>query len=335
MEFNDSSVCPYCGHLILYARFEEHKSICAVQNEYSREFARSTGYVPKSVNIFDVGMYDNHGTQATFGKRIPKYHQKIRCPHCRDFYSVDEYIEHKNVCNFFICIYCEEYFPAVLMDHHELVCAQRPMLENIVLHNGAPYGTDFRFIIDLIATENGDVNQLNENNYFDLGDYRFRVNEEGRMNLISVDTENDYHRNNDTGANGFSIPVSIRYATPHLHPCISSHLREFIEHRAFSYLNQFFRSDIDHLIGEVLQALHNPIKGLAEKEIKNFEVNKYAELTSSGKDISDQCSICMVIYNAEDVVRTLKCNHFYHLNCIDTWLVQNSKCPLCKTDMKS
>ena len=43
----------------------------------------------------------------------------------------------------------------------------------------------------------------------------------------------------------------------------------------------------------------------------------------------DKCSICLnEIY--EDDLKTTKCNHNFHLECIETWLVSNRKCPLCR-----
>jgi hypothetical protein len=33
------------------------------------------------------------------------------------------------------------------------------------------------------------------------------------------------------------------------------------------------------------------------------------------------------------ITRKLKCNHIFHIQCIDKWLSYNKKCPLCKNDM--
>ena len=41
-----------------------------------------------------------------------------------------------------------------------------------------------------------------------------------------------------------------------------------------------------------------------------------------------QCAIC----HEEDTVvrRTLRCNHTFHVHCIDKWLTVNNTCPLCR-----
>ncbi|KAJ2724123.1 hypothetical protein GGI07_002158 [Coemansia sp. Benny D115] len=51
---------------------------------------------------------------------------------------------------------------------------------------------------------------------------------------------------------------------------------------------------------------------------------------------SPECSICLVSYKEEDVVRVLSCSHTYHSECIDVWLTERSaRCPICKTDIRN
>ncbi len=41
-----------------------------------------------------------------------------------------------------------------------------------------------------------------------------------------------------------------------------------------------------------------------------------------------QCSICLLDLKKD--VRTLKCEHKYHKNCINEWISKNNTCPLCR-----
>ncbi|XP_061349791.1 NEP1-interacting protein 1-like [Gastrolobium bilobum] len=44
------------------------------------------------------------------------------------------------------------------------------------------------------------------------------------------------------------------------------------------------------------------------------------------------CSICFQDFEDGEFVRILpKCGHFFHLDCIDKWLVQQGSCPMCRT----
>lgn len=47
----------------------------------------------------------------------------------------------------------------------------------------------------------------------------------------------------------------------------------------------------------------------------------------------DRCQICLTGYENNDIVRKLSsCDHFYHRDCIDTWLLKGkNNCPLCRS----
>lgn len=43
------------------------------------------------------------------------------------------------------------------------------------------------------------------------------------------------------------------------------------------------------------------------------------------------CAVCLCEFSDDDKLRLLPiCGHAFHLNCIDTWLLSNSTCPLCR-----
>ena len=51
------------------------------------------------------------------------------------------------------------------------------------------------------------------------------------------------------------------------------------------------------------------------------------------KEVEDQemCVICVDNFKDGDLQRVLPCNHFFHIECIDEWLINHSDlCPLCK-----
>jgi len=34
-------------------------------------------------------------------------------------------------------------------------------------------------------------------------------------------------------------------------------------------------------------------------------------------------------YEEKEEIRTLKCNHHFHKECVDQWLAKDARCPLC------
>ncbi|XP_059626378.1 RING-H2 finger protein ATL74-like [Cornus florida] len=53
---------------------------------------------------------------------------------------------------------------------------------------------------------------------------------------------------------------------------------------------------------------------------------------NSGVNIAaTDCPICLGEFGEGEKVRVLpKCNHSFHVKCIDTWLVSHSSCPTCR-----
>lgn len=72
--------------------------------------------------------------------------------------------------------------------------------------------------------------------------------------------------------------------------------------------------------------------GLDESLIKSITVHKYkiGDTFIEGTD----CSVCLSEFEENESLRLLpKCNHAFHVPCIDTWLKSNSSCPLCRSNI--
>ncbi|KAK3227041.1 hypothetical protein Dsin_006903 [Dipteronia sinensis] len=71
-------------------------------------------------------------------------------------------------------------------------------------------------------------------------------------------------------------------------------------------------------------------KGIKQKALKGFTVVKYsAEFKLPGLDT--ECVICLSEFGPGERVRLLpKCNHGFHVRCIDKWLSAHSSCPKCR-----
>ncbi|KAF9951316.1 hypothetical protein BGZ72_007151 [Mortierella alpina] len=45
------------------------------------------------------------------------------------------------------------------------------------------------------------------------------------------------------------------------------------------------------------------------------------------------CAICLGDYRPNETIRLLPCQHHFHLECVDQWLLTDKSCPLCKHDI--
>ncbi|CAL0319685.1 unnamed protein product [Lupinus luteus] len=70
--------------------------------------------------------------------------------------------------------------------------------------------------------------------------------------------------------------------------------------------------------------------GIKKKALKTFTTVSYsAELNLPSLD--SECVICLSEFINGDKVRILpKCNHGFHVRCIDKWLSSHSSCPKCR-----
>ena len=76
------------------------------------------------------------------------------------------------------------------------------------------------------------------------------------------------------------------------------------------------------------------IEGLDEGLIKSITVCKYKK--SDGLVEGTDCSVCLSEFQEDESLRLLpKCNHAFHVSCIDTWLKSHSSCPLCRANIAS
>ncbi|KAK1370620.1 putative excision repair cross-complementing 1 ercc1 [Heracleum sosnowskyi] len=63
---------------------------------------------------------------------------------------------------------------------------------------------------------------------------------------------------------------------------------------------------------------------LAYSEVKGLHIGKGAL----------ECAVCLNEFEDEETLRLLpKCDHVFHLECIDMWLASHTTCPVCRADL--
>ncbi|KAG0503850.1 hypothetical protein HPP92_003922 [Vanilla planifolia] len=77
----------------------------------------------------------------------------------------------------------------------------------------------------------------------------------------------------------------------------------------------------------------NPSRGVESSTVRSIPVIIYKQ--SEFKDWLE-CSVCLCDLTDGEETRLLpKCNHGFHLECIDTWFQSHSTCPLCRCPVGS
>ncbi|KAK1420014.1 hypothetical protein QVD17_29516 [Tagetes erecta] len=97
--------------------------------------------------------------------------------------------------------------------------------------------------------------------------------------------------------------------------------------------SRFQESDDDSAIYQrqlqQLFSLHD--SGLDQSTIDALPVFVYNQLINGGFKGHHHCAVCLCEFTEHENLRLLPvCSHAFHTHCIDTWLLSNSTCPLCR-----
>uniref|UniRef100_A0A2P2J6C9 RING-type E3 ubiquitin transferase n=1 Tax=Rhizophora mucronata TaxID=61149 RepID=A0A2P2J6C9_RHIMU len=88
-------------------------------------------------------------------------------------------------------------------------------------------------------------------------------------------------------------------------------------------------SGSDALQRQLQQLFHLHDSGLDQAFIDALPVFLYKEIMGLKEPFD--CAVCLCEFSEKDKLRLLPmCSHAFHINCIDTWLLSNSTCPLCR-----
>lgn len=84
--------------------------------------------------------------------------------------------------------------------------------------------------------------------------------------------------------------------------------------------------------GQLQQLFHLHDSGVDQSFIDTLPVFHYKAIIGSKTPFD--CAVCLCEFEAEDKLRLLpKCSHAFHTECIDTWLLSHSTCPLCRSSL--
>ncbi|XP_073138159.1 RING-H2 finger protein ATL46-like [Henckelia pumila] len=117
-------------------------------------------------------------------------------------------------------------------------------------------------------------------------------------------------------------------------------IRRFTKRPTFSSVSHSNRSFPDapnppRLFQRQLQQLfrlHD--SGLDQSLVDVLPVFYYKEIIITGSKEPFDCAVCLGEFSSSDKLKLLPdCSHAFHIHCIETWLMTNSACPLCRTSI--
>jgi hypothetical protein len=99
-------------------------------------------------------------------------------------------------------------------------------------------------------------------------------------------------------------------------------------------LNRDFNGDDYEMLRELDQHVVPLHQGADEQQIQRLPLHtvtaQEVRNEQGAESGANRCSICLGPYEEGESVRTVRCLHKFHAECIDPWLRTNPTCPICK-----
>ncbi|KDP21324.1 hypothetical protein JCGZ_21795 [Jatropha curcas] len=117
------------------------------------------------------------------------------------------------------------------------------------------------------------------------------------------------------------LHLLVRFLMKHRSSSTSSSVSESNRYPEMSGSDAFQR--------QLQQLFHLHDSGLDQAFIDALPVFLYEEIMGLKEPFD--CAVCLCEFSEKDNLRLLpSCSHAFHIDCIDTWLLSNSTCPLCR-----
>ncbi|XP_041012733.1 RING-H2 finger protein ATL47 [Juglans microcarpa x Juglans regia] len=113
-------------------------------------------------------------------------------------------------------------------------------------------------------------------------------------------------------------------------------IRFLVKHRSSSSITESNgypdMSESDTFQRQLQQLFQLHDSGLDQAFIDALPVFLYKEIMGLKEPFD--CAVCLCEFSEQDKLRLLPmCSHAFHIDCIDTWLLSNSTCPLCRGNL--
>lgn len=300
-------------------------------------------------------------------QKLEKDEFKTVCPKCTQYLKDSEIQSHMQTCDYDPCRYCLEYYPRMILRDHQRVCEARSNVsrsQNFIEEEPEPTPSrrtpmrsdsmrsqpQYDALSDFFGTPSHmRTPSLQREDSATSGRSILRVQNSQPNNYVTIQTIERtpfgiIHRTQTVP--GYMVPgmgvQSRQQAQPvQMQGFVITGLdddeefdpfqRTFLNHGNFMRMNRF-RID-SNFLENLLSQLFNPQQGMSRDNLRNLEEMEFKKDPNVKPGEEEKCSICITEFEDKEKVRRLPCKHLFHVNCVDTWLVQNSHCPICKTDI--
>lgn len=178
--------------------------------------------------------------------------------------------------------------------------------------------------------------QYQQNLYNSIQSQKKRTNNNNHNNIPQFEPD-DIYEINDTHFNSSNlIPAQSEIIhnlrdIQHINESLIDPVQEVENH----IINELYPNP-DNMTYEQILSLEDQLgsikKGLSPKEIATLPYFFYNfSLKYQGKE---ECIICQDKFQNKEKIRILPCEHCFHVQCIDQWLIENKTCPCCKKEIK-
>lgn len=348
MQANDFFLCQKCSKQVNNLNKVFHEMTCSNRDQPSPQPPTSQESSQDYQPIFTKPVFPEVYPQMPEKYKIeelpqdPKYMHGYRCPKCTNFIPEKQFKTHLNDCPYEACVYCCDYYPNEIISEHKKVCVKQPQSQDS--YSSGPPESDF-FQTPQQRFQTPQRPQNSHNQFF--------------SNSGSNSQSNSSNQSQD---NPFFIffgshpqqtqPIIFRTITINGRPAQTSvqgnlgdnnqpngssnqandpFFQRFINHGNFMRANRIYINR-DRLI-DLLGQLFNPNQGIPAEQLAQIEKKIFKKNEKQIIGEEEKCAICITEFEEGEEVKNLSCNHMYHGTCIDTWLVQNSHCPVCKKDL--
>lgn len=311
-------------------------------------------------NLFKKPVFEESYPQVDSKHRVeevevdPRHQTGFRCPKCTNFVPDKKYKAHLESCPYTACEHCYDYYPNEIIKEHRPLCEKNPNSEgtehsrheSLQQTPNHPFDSEDRSVSQ---SESQELRSLHENespNFWTpppVHILRLPLSElvqiPGQQRPSPVENpffiffRNREHQFNSPQQEPRVIRrtfINGREVDPDANP-IQDIFQLFMDHGNFMRQNRHTVNG--ERLFELLRQLANPNRGVDPARLNRIEKKIFRKQANVKPGEEEKCPICITEFEDGEEVKNLPCNHLFHGNCIDTWLVQNSHCPICKADL--